>query len=290
MAIFALQALVPARSLVIRSIVAVVLAMIGCLLHGAINEVVFLPLSDSSFVFVDYLANSINWFWFYLSLSALFIAINHWAELAENRLQLEKLRTLASTAQLSALRYQLNPHFLFNALNSIASLVEDRQQEEAERMINRLSDFLRAGLDADPLEEVELAEELAQQRRYLEIERIRFPSRLAYAFHVEPAVEAALVPSLILQPLVENAIKYAVAPSPGLVSIAIEARRLESALRIVVSDNGLAQAPGGSGAGIGLANVRERLASLFGDAASMEAGALDNGGYAVTLTMPLKRA
>lgn len=274
--------------LMARTLFAIAAALLGCILHGIANELVFASVYNSAFTLTDYFLAIIDWLWFYLSLSIMILLLSHSADLADSRVQIETLRAQASAAQLASLRYQLNPHFLFNALNSIAALVEDRQGGEASRMINRLSDFLRSGLDTDPLEEVPLAAELAQQRRYLEIERIRFPSRLAFVLEVETEVEGALVPSLILQPLVENAIKYGVAPSHELVTIAIEARRIGEDVRIVVRNDGGAHKPGGAGAGIGLHNVRERLASVFGSAASIESGPMSGGGYAVTLTLPLK--
>lgn len=286
--IFCIQALGRPKSLLSGALLAIGLAVLGCFLHGIANEITFMIVRDSRFVPADFVANTLAWFWFYLSSSAIFLALNQGEELAENRVRLEKLRTLASMAQLSALRYQLNPHFLFNTLNSIAALIGERQMDQAERMIVRLSDFLRAGLDADPLEEVALSEELAQQRRYLEIEQIRFSNRLVHAFDIDADVENALVPSLILQPLVENAIKYGVASSVSPVTIAIEAKKVGDTVRIVVRDDGGGQQSGASGAGIGLYNVRERLASLFGAAATMTASPLAGGGYTVTLTLPLK--
>lgn len=208
--------------------------------------------------------------------------------IAEQRLRAEA-QALAHHAMLKSLRYQLNPHFLFNALNSIGALVVDQRSDEAERMIGRLSDFLRAGLDTDPLEEVRLATEIAQQRRYLEIERIRFPNRLAFRFEIASEAEGALVPSLILQPLVENAIKYAVTPSPRLVTIIIEAVTDGGLLKIRVADDGPTGLADGAGAGIGLANVRQRLASSFGESATLNAGPVEGGGFVAELRMPLGR-
>jgi sensor histidine kinase YesM len=272
-----------------RTLFAVGAALLGCVLHGVVNELVFASVYDSAFTLSDSILAIVDWFWFYLALSVMTLLLSYGADLADSRVRIETLRAEASAAQLAVLRYQLNPHFLFNTLNSIAALIAERQADEAERMINRLSDFLRAGLDTDPLEQVPLSDEIAQQRRYLEIERIRFPNRLLFQFDIGPGAGEALVPSLLLQPLVENVIKYAVAPSPHLVTLRIEASVRDDLLHIAVRDDGRAAAQGASGAGIGLDNVRQRLASLFGGDASFQAGAVE-GGYEAVLRLPLRRA
>jgi signal transduction histidine kinase len=236
-----------------------------------------------------YMQRAFFWTFFFLSWASAVLALVYSSRVAAEQRMRMQAQMLAHHAMLTSLRYQLNPHFLFNALNSIAALIAERQADEAEGMINRLSDFLRAGLDTDPLEQVPLRDEIAQQRRYLEIERIRFPDRLLFEFDIGPGAGEALVPSLLLQPLVENVIKYAVAPSPHLVTLQIEARVSDDMLHIAVRDDGRAVGQAASGAGIGLDNVKQRLASLFGGDASLQAGAVE-GGYEAVLRLPLRRA
>jgi signal transduction histidine kinase len=182
----------------------------------------------------------------------------------------------AQQAQLAALRYQLNPHFLFNSLNSISALIVTGRNKDAESMTNRLSAFLRASLNANPTELVPLDEELALTEEYLDIESVRFGERLSIT--VDCAGEAcdALVPSFLVQPLVENAVKHGVARSRATVEIRIHAMMQGGTLRIEVS-NGLAPADAdesadGANAGVGLANVRHRLAAVFGKRATLTAG------------------
>src|SRR5690606_32395908 len=138
--------------------------------------------------------------------------------------QLSKLETQASTAQLAMLRYQLNPHFLFNTLNSISTLVLLKQTERANAMLSRLSSFLRYTLANEPTAQVTLEQEVETLKLYLEIEKMRFESRLRTHFTIDETVSKARLPSLLLQPLVENAIKYAVTPQEEGADISVEAR------------------------------------------------------------------
>src|SRR5690606_31519312 len=140
--------------------------------------------------------------------------------------QLSKLETQASTAQLAMLRYQLNPHFLFNTLNSISTLVLLKQTERANAMLSRLSSFLRYTLVNEPSGHVTVAQEVETLKLYLEIEKMRFEDRLRPHFHIDPAAARARMPSLLLQPLVENAVKYAVTPQEEGADISIDARKV----------------------------------------------------------------
>lgn len=200
---------------------------------------------------------------------------------------LAEARDAAHQAQMAALRFQLNPHFLFNTLNAISSLIVTRQNEQAEAMMDKLSDFLRATLSADPHRFVTLEDELDALRAYLDIERVRFSQRMAVEIDCPAALRSALVPSLLLQPLVENAIKYAVAPSRTPVTIRIAAKANGQDLTLRVEDEGsvVRMVPGG-GAGVGLVNVRSRLAVLYGDGGKLEAGALAQG-FRCDVTLPL---
>lgn len=197
-------------------------------------------------------------------------------------------RALSYDAQLKMLHYQINPHFLFNTLNAISSLVLDRKTEQAEGMLMRLSGFLRYSLDRDPGAATPLAGELAAQQKYLEIEQTRFGDKLAVDFDVEPGLERALVPSLLLQPILENAIKYAISPREAGGRIDIRVRREGELLRIRIDDDG----PGAQGQrngarrGVGLANVRERLSLLHGARAGLVAQNRPQGGFGVEIWLP----
>ncbi|MEN9924767.1 MAG: hypothetical protein RL268_893, partial [Pseudomonadota bacterium] len=196
----------------------------------------------------------------------------------------------AKAAELRSLRYQVNPHFLFNTLNSLSSLVMTGRGQAAEKMIQALSSFYRRSLAEDPTSDVALDQEVALQRAYLEIESARFPDRLVTRFDIPAALETATVPGMILQPLVENAVKYAVAPTRKPVTVTIAAREDEGALIVEVSDNGPGAAKGGkSGFGIGLANVRDRLEARYGAQASLTAGPAPDGGWQALLRLPLER-
>jgi signal transduction histidine kinase len=198
-------------------------------------------------------------------------------------------RRAAKAAELRSLRYQVNPHFLFNTLNSLSSLVLTGRTAPAERMIQTMSTFYRRSLADDPTSDVPLSEEFDLQRLYLDIETARFPERLAVRFELPAELEDALIPGMMLQPLVENSVKHAVAPSSGKVTISVSAREEYGRLVITVSDDGGGQARSGDarpGFGIGLGNVHQRLAARFGDEASVVSGPTSEG-YATHLRMPL---
>lgn len=205
--------------------------------------------------------------------------------------QLAEAREAVQAAQLAALRFQLNPHFLFNTLNAISSLIISRRNDDAERMTGKLSDFLRATLGADPHNVVTLEEELDTALSYLDIEKVRFGDRLAVEIDCPGELGSALVPSFLIQPMVENAVKYAVAPSRAPVTISISARRLgQTDIEITIADDGTAlphAAPTG-GIGVGLANVRSRLAVLHGERGRLFAGQRERG-FACVVTLPLER-
>ncbi len=224
--------------------------------------------------------------------SALYYGINFYLIVEQQADQLEALESQATSAQLAMLRYQLNPHFLFNTLNSISTLVLLKQTERANAMLSRLSSFLRYTLVYEPTAQVTLAQEVETLKLYLEIEKMRFEERLRMRFDIDPAASKARLPSLLLQPLVENAIKYAVTPQEDGADVAVEARLVGSRVHIVVSDtgqglNGSVPVPSGS-TKVGLANITERLAQAFGDDQRMEAGNQTGGGFAVTIDIPYR--
>jgi two-component system, LytTR family, sensor kinase len=199
-------------------------------------------------------------------------------------------RRAAKAAELRSLRYQVNPHFLFNTLNSLSALVMTGKGQAAETMIQTLSAFYRRSLAEDPTGESLLEQEVALQRAYLEIETVRFPDRLMTRIKLPESLEDAIVPGMILQPLVENAVKYAVAPTSRPVTVSITAREDFGKLVIEVSDDGPgAPAAEKVGFGIGLANVRDRLEARYGNDASLTAGPVPGGGWRAVLRLPLVR-
>jgi signal transduction histidine kinase len=197
-------------------------------------------------------------------------------------------RRAAKAAELRSLRYQVNPHFLFNTLNSLSALVLTGKTEGAERMIQSLSAFYRRSLADDPSSDVRLADEFELQQLYLDIEAVRFPRRLRAKYVLPDELKDARVPGMILQPLVENSVKHALAPTTAKVTITLAARLEYGRLVLTVSDDGrgATQEPVRPGFGIGIANVRERLNARFGNEASVASGPVPDG-YATVLRLPL---
>jgi hypothetical protein len=228
-----------------------------------------------------------EWYFFIATWAVLFVALNYAFKVRHAERQAATYRAAAQTAELKALRYQVNPHFLFNTLNSLSSLVLGKRNAEAEAMILNLSTFFRTSLTAEPTEDVRLADEIELQRLYLDIERARFPERLDVVIDLPDALAEARVPGMLLQPLVENAIKYGVARSTRTVRVAIGAWAEAGALHLVVEDDGDAMGPAEGGNGIGLKNVCDRLHARFGDAGRCHIGRRPGGGYRVELVMPL---
>jgi hypothetical protein len=203
--------------------------------------------------------------------------------------QLAEAHLSAQQAQLAALRYQLNPHFLFNALNSISALIVTKRNDDAEQMTEKLSSFLRSSLNAEPSELIPLDEELALTEEYLAIESVRFGDRLGVNVHCSDDACHALVPSFLVQPLVENAVKHGVARSVERVEIGIDAEMRDGTLRITVTNSiwmGTAlNLPDASGTGTGIENVRHRLQAVFGKRATLTAGPVDDR-YVATISIP----
>lgn len=222
--------------------------------------------------------------------SALYYAINYFVRAEEQADQMLRLEAQATSAQLTMLRYQLNPHFLFNTLNSISTLVLLKQTEQANAMLSRLSSFLRFTLINEAAAKVPLTQEIETLKLYLDIEKMRFEERLRTFFVMEPAVENALIPSLLLQPLVENAIKYAVTPMENGADISVSAQLVGQRVRIIVSDTGPGLQPGQQNhslsTGVGMANTRERLAQAYGEDQRFEHYVKAGGGFEVLLELP----
>lgn len=224
--------------------------------------------------------------------SALYYAINFYVQVEAQADRLERLEMQATSAQLAMLRYQLNPHFLFNTLNAISTLVLEQDGKQANKMLSQLSAFLRYSLDSDPLQKTSLAEEIRALELYLEIEKTRFGDRLTVSFDVEEEALNAYVPSLILQPAIENAIKYAIAKIERGGEIRIVAKHKGRNLCMEVCDNG-PEAPDdpnellrNAKTGVGLVNMRDRLVYLYQDRSSFKLERAEPQGLCVRLTIP----
>jgi two-component system, LytTR family, sensor kinase len=222
--------------------------------------------------------------------AALYYAINYFVRAEEQADQLIRLEAAATSAQLTMLRYQLNPHFLFNTLNSISTLVLLKHTEQANAMLSRLSSFLRFTLINEAEAKVTVAQEVETLKLYLDIEKMRFEERLRTDFTIDPEAVDALIPSLLLQPLVENAIKYAVTPQEDGADISIIAQRAGDRLRVIVSDTGpglqaTVQDPKLS-TGVGMVNTRERLLQAYGDEQRFDHYTRSGGGFEVVIEFP----
>jgi len=230
------------------------------------------------------------WTWFFLAWAGLYLAVQYSFDVKDEQQRSFELQALAHSAKLRALHNQVNPHFLFNSLNSISALIADKRTEEADRMVAKLGHFFRMTLAIDPTQDISLAEELTLQRAYLEIQQLRYPD-LKVVVDFPDAVAGASVPALILQPIVENAVKYGVAGSLPPSMIAIRASTDSNRLRLDVTDSGRSSAAAAPpGAGVGLQNVRDRLLQRFGNQQRFAAGHDPSGGYKVTIEMPLEFA
>jgi sensor histidine kinase YesM len=219
-------------------------------------------------------------------------SLDYYRRYRREELRVSRIETQLAQAELQALRMQVHPHFLFNTLNAISALMH-RDVEAAERMLARLSDFLRLTLETNGLQEVSLRQELDFLRRYLEIEQTRFADRLRVEMNIDPGTLDARVPNLILQPLVENAIRHGIAPSSSAGTVAIAAHRENGTLRLEVRDDGPGL-PEGSPVphreGVGLSNTRARLHQLYGNASRLDLTNARSGGLIVSVDIPFRSA
>jgi two-component system, LytTR family, sensor kinase len=228
----------------------------------------------------------------YLLIALTSYALDYYRRFRAGQLRTLQLEAQLSQAQLEALKMQLQPHFLFNTLHSISALLK-KDTDAARRMITRLGDFLRMTLENSGAQQVTLQQEIEFLRCYLEIERIRFQDRLVTRVNVAPEVLDAKVPNLILQPIVENAIRHGITSRSTLGIIEIEAKPHDGLLRIQVRDNGPGLAEHRSAdtffrKGLGLANTETRLERLYGQAHTLDLGNDPAGGLVVTLVIPLE--
>jgi len=220
-----------------------------------------------------------EWYWYFKdTLNSLimigcwtggYFGIKNYQMLMKEKQNVLKASTMAHQAHIKMLRYQLNPHFLFNTLNAISTLILMKENKTAEAMVSRLSDFLRYSLDKDPITRVPLIQEIKVLELYLEIEKVRFEDRLTVVWDIEESTKIALVPSLILQPIIENSIKFAISKLEGGGCISISAKTFGRDLMLNVSDNGPGaeikngNLPTSKSGGVGLHNIQERLEALY---------------------------
>jgi LytS/YehU family sensor histidine kinase len=210
-------------------------------------------------------------------------------QLAHARTAAAEAEAQATAARLAALRYQLNPHFLFNTLNAVSSAVITRRNAEAEAMLEKLAEFLRVTLAADPEGLIPLEDELATIQAYLEIESIRFRDRLGVDFFCPDDLRGAVVPSFILQPLIENAIKHGVSRATGAVTVRLEVAHDGDDLVVLVEDDAERLGEPARGAGVGLKNIRQRLEVLYGARGVLQTTARERG-FLALVRLPLIRS
>jgi signal transduction histidine kinase len=283
-----------------RIALAVGLSAAGGLFYTLTNEFVFYvafpvpgqePAMTLGELLIGLAANfSVLW-WSFIAWCAIVFALSYDEEAREQSLRAVEAQALAAESQNQMLRYQINPHFLFNTLNALSSLILQGDNQRAERMVLSLSNFLRASLENAPGDRITLAEELEAQRQYLAIEQERFGRRLKFRESVPDDLAGALAPGLILQPLIENAVKYGVARTRKPVTVEIAAEAADGALRICVRDDATPD-PGEAAPqtlGVGLANVRRRLQVMYGEAGRLSAGPRAGGGFEAVVELPLER-
>lgn len=261
-------------------------------LEGTKNDLEKYDMTPAEVALQSIADNSLSWYFLFAAWASLYVATSYATQLRASDRRAAAFAREAQEAQLRALRYQINPHFLFNTLNSLSSLILSQRTDAAERMIMNLSTFFRTTLSADPTADISLDEEIKLQRLYLDIEQVRFPERLNVEVDIPQALGSARVPILILQPIVENAIKYGVARSRRPVTLRISAYEEAGRLHLKVKDDGKAGTADASvspGAGVGLNNVRERLIARYGVQAGCFHGADPEGGFTVHVILPVVR-
>jgi len=285
--------------------VIIVVALLSCYLLALVWRVIInsatLQFTSESMEWemhsaLEFFSNAMHSTYLLLCWTGIYFGIKYYESLQQQREATLRAGALAQEAQLKMLRYQLNPHFMFNTLNAISTLILDNENRTANQTVMRLSEFLRYTLDQDPMKKVTLRQEVEAMNLYLTTERLRFGDRLRIEFAIEERALEALVPSLLLQPLIENAVKFAVSPSEQGGTIRVEGRARGAMLELAVADDGpglLPQAAGGvapgAGRGVGLRNTRERLAVLYEDRHRF--ATLDNKpGLRIELGLPLEMA
>lgn len=291
-----------------RFILAVIATIFFSMLWAVLRLLLFMLMTQEQNLWADYGGWVFPSIFVFFTWSALYHGIKYYQLLQQQReamlvlesqqrqraLQLGRAKAEVKDAQLQLLRYQLNPHFLFNTLNSVASLVSAERTEDAKTMLSRLGDFLRYSLDAGEDMLIPLDKEFWALSQYLMIEQVRFSDRMTLKLDVPANLESLLVPNMLLQPLAENAIKYAIAPSESGGTIRVSAQLKDSRLVLSVEDSGSERLGvssdtlelSESGAGIGLRNTRERLKNLFSNDFELQVTDSPLGGLCFSVAIP----
>jgi signal transduction histidine kinase len=227
--------------------------------------------------------------------SSIYFGYHYYTGFLEQQERALKATAMAHQAQLKMLRYQLNPHFLFNTLNAISTLVLEKSGDDANKMLTKLSSFLRYTLVNQPTQRISLEQELQATSLYLDIEAVRFGDRLKIVLDIDDDTKSALVPSLILQPLIENAIKYAIAPEIDGGTIKICAKRDGRRLMLMLEDTGpgisdLNNIVSQSGSGVGIANTKDRLIQIYGETHDLTLKNMEPSGLSITIAIPLEHS
>ena len=252
----------------------------------------FGPIDFAEFDWAYILDEAFTRYFILASWGALYLALSHSQDIRRMMAHSRQLERVNRESELRALRYQLNPHFVFNALNSVSSLIIDRQNEQAEKLVDDLADYMRAVLTGGVEDMITVEQEFDQQVRYLEIERMRFPERLRYSVDIDPAASDWRIPALIIQPLIENAIKFGVSGTEDAINIIISAQIEGDRLRISVANDGRVKIPAGQtpgraiGTGTGLSNIQNRLRALYGENASLLLANSKDGMAIATIVLP----
>jgi signal transduction histidine kinase len=258
--------------------------------QGATQSVIIEPAETSDDFWRKLLDVALGRYFLLLAWASTYFALLAGVQARSAERREQQFRSAAKAAELRSLRYQVNPHFLFNTLNSLSALVMTGKADRAEKMIQTISRFYRHSLANEPTADVSLSDEFDLQRLYLDIEAVRFPERLVCVFDLPAGLEDARVPGMILQPLVENSVKYAISAVARPVTITLAAREEFDRLVITVSDDGPGVPQGAHhGFGIGLANVRDRLEARFGPDIGFTSAPVP-GGYRTEIRIPLTRS
>tara|TARA_R110000851_G_scaffold302658_1_gene459942 strand:- start:3491 stop:4654 length:1164 start_codon:yes stop_codon:yes gene_type:complete len=248
----------------------------------------FEPIDFMSFDWPYILDEAFTRYFILAGWGALYLALSHSQDVQRMTAHSRQLERVNRESELRALRYQLNPHFVFNALNSVSSLIIDRRNEQAEKLVDDLADYMRAVLTGGAEDMITVEQEIEQQVRYLEIERMRFPERLLYSVDIDPAANDWRIPALIIQPLIENAIKFGVSGTDNPMNVIISAQIQGDRLRISVANDGRIKIPdeGNGGTGTGLSNIQNRLRALYGQNASLLLANSKDGMAIATIVLP----
>jgi LytS/YehU family sensor histidine kinase len=281
------------QSFLRRAALGGVACVVGSIAFAMVNHVVvyeIAPLWGTS-SWTDALDMALMDVWVFAAWTALYLSLSSDAEARDHRERLAEVQALALDAQNRMLLHQINPHFMFNCLNALSSLILQKDTKRAEGMVLALSAFLRRAIDTNLPDRNPLGYELDEQGRYLGIDQVRFGERLRFKDRVPPDLRGAMVPSLILQPLVENAVKHGVSRTEDEVTIEVTAERHGEELLIEVRDDARVNGKGSlPRLGVGLCNVRGRLEALYGGKASLDCERVEPHGFRARLRLPLELA